>query len=144
MNLSLAEYVKRRNGVPLGNSDSLRNMLSRSLGAGKFSSFWQYWNPIWGYYLGKYVFKPLKFIFSTTLSLIITFVVCGFIHDLVIMILKWKFTLLLTPWFFFMSLFVVLVDFAKIDYSKCPWILRATINILIITICLFLAYQVKI
>lgn len=136
--------MKRRNGVPLGNSDSLRNMLSRSLGAGKFSSFWQYWNPIWGYYLGKYIFKPLKFIFPTTLSLIITFVVCGFIHDLVIMILKWKFTLLLTPWFFFMSLLVVLGDFAKIDYSKYPWILRAAINILIITTCLFLAYQVKI
>ena len=142
--MKLSDYVKRRNGVPLGDSNSLRNMLSRSLGAGKFSIFWQYWNPIWGFYLGKYIFKPLKLILPQALSLIITFVVCGFIHDLVIMILKWKFTLLLTPWFLFMGFCVILGDYLKIDYSKFSWIVRAVINIVIILVCLFLAYQIKI
>ncbi len=142
--MNLSDYVKRRNGVPLGHSDSLRNMLNRSLGAGKFSIFWQYWNPIWGFYLGKYIFKPLKLILPQALSLIITFVVCGFIHDLAIMLLKWKFFLLLTPWFLFMGLGVILSDYAKIDYSKFPWIVRAGINISIIFGCLFLAYQIRI
>ena len=54
--LVLSDYIKKRNGVPLGASNSLRNMLYRSLGAGKFSVFWRYWNPIWSYYLGKYIF----------------------------------------------------------------------------------------
>ncbi|NBC02955.1 MAG: acyltransferase [Bacteroidetes bacterium] len=143
-NLNLSEYVKKRNGVALGNSDSLRNMLIRSMGAGKFSLFWQYWNPIWGYYLGKYIFKPLKSIFPPALSIIVTFVVCGFIHDLAIMLLKWKFTLLLTPWFLFMGLSVILGDYAKIDYSKFPWVARAGINTLVILSCLLLAYQIKI
>ena len=143
-NLNLSDYVKRRTGVPLGSSGSLRNMLNRSLGAGQFSVFWQYWNPIWGYYLGKFIFKPLKPIFSPALSLIITFVVCGFIHDLAIMLLEFEFTLLLTPWFLFMGISVVIGDFAKIDYSRFPWIGRASINILIISCCLLLAYQVKI
>lgn len=129
--------------MPLGHGDSLRNMLNRSLGAGKFSIFWHYWNPIWGYYLGKYIFKPFKVIFPPALSLIITFVVCGFIHDLVIMLLKREFTLLLTPWFIFMGLSVVLGDYLKIDYSKFPWIVRAAINVLIISVCLLIAYQVK-
>ena len=141
--MNLSDYVKRRNGVPLGDGNSLRNMLSRSLGAGKFSVFWQYWNPIWGFYLGKYIFKPLKLILPQALSLIITFVVCGFIHDLVIMLFKWKFTLLLTPWFLFMGLSVIISDYAKIDYSKLPWIARATINIIIISGCLFIAYKVR-
>ena len=141
--MNLSDYVKRRNGVPLGDSNSLYNMLSRSLGAGKFSIFWQYWNPIWGFYLGKYIFKPLKLFLPQALSLIITFVVCGFIHDLAIMLLKWKFTLLLTPWFLFMGLSVILSEYAKIDYSKLPWIARATINILIISVCLFIAYRVR-
>ena len=141
--MNLSDYVKRRNGVPLGNSDSLRNMVNRSLGAGKFSIFWKYWNPIWGFYLGRYVFKPLKLIFPQALSLIITFVVCGFIHDLAIMLLKRQFILLLTPWFLFMGLSVVLGDYAKIDYSKFPWIARATINLIIISSCLFIAYQVR-
>ena len=142
--MNLYDYIKRRNGVPLGHGDSLRNMLSRSLGAGKFSIFWQYWNPIWGFYLGKHIFKPLKLMLPQALSLIFTFVVCGFIHDLAIMLLKWKFTLLLTPWFLFMGLSVILSDYAKFDYSKLPWIARAAINIIIISGCLFIAYQVRI
>jgi len=142
--MNLSDYVKKRNGVPLGATDSLRNMLFRSLGAGRFSIFWKYWNPIWGFYLGKYIFKPLKTIFPPPFSLIITFVVCGFIHDLAIMLLKWEFTLLLTPWFLFMGHSLILEDYLKIDYSKFPWIVRAVINIVIISICLLIAYQVKI
>ncbi len=36
--LSLAQYVKKRNGVPLGASGSMTNMLSRSFGAASFLS----------------------------------------------------------------------------------------------------------
>jgi hypothetical protein len=142
--LNLSDYVKARNAVPLGSSDSLGNVLSRSLGAGKFSIFWQYWNPIWGFYLGKYMFKPLKLILPRALSPIITFVVCAFVHELAIMSLNWKFILLLTPWFFFLGLVVILSDYAKIDYSKFPWMVRARVNIAIILACLFLAYQTRI
>ena len=58
--MSLTEYVQYRNGVPLGASGSLQNMLVRSLGAGTFAKFWQNWNPIWGYALGRYIYKPLN------------------------------------------------------------------------------------
>jgi len=142
--LNLSDYVKKRNGVPLGTSNSLRNMMIRSLGAGKFSQFWIYWNPIWSYYLGKYIFKPLKRIFPPALSLILTFAFCGFLHDLAIMSLRWNFELLLTPWFLIMGFCVVLGEYAKIDYSKFTWIIRASINLLIILSCLLIAYQVRI
>ncbi len=114
--MTLSDYILRRNGVPLGAGDSLRNMLSRSLGAGTFVEFWQYWNPIWGYYLGMYIFKPLKSILPASLSLVITFVACGFIHDLAVMLLKWKFGMLLTQWFLFMGLSVILGKYANINY----------------------------
>ena len=116
----------------------------RSLGAGKFSEFWKYWNPIWSYYLGKYIFKPLKMVFPSAFALILTFTFCGFLHDVAIMLLHWNFELLLTPWFFLMSLLVVIGEFTKIDYSKFTWIIRATINIIIISSCLFIAYQVRV
>lgn len=128
----------------MGAANSLRNMLYRSLGAGKFSIFWKYWNPIWSFHLGKYIFKPLKIILPPALSLLITFIFCGFLHDLVIMLLRRDFTLLLTPWFLFMGFCVIIGDYAKIDYSNFPWIIRASINILIISCCLFFAYQVKV
>lgn len=142
--MNLSDYIKKRNGVPLGASYSLRNMMFRSFGAGKFSKFWKYWNPIWSYYLGKYIFKPLKIIFPASLSLLITFAFSGFLHDLVIMLLRWEFALLLTPWFLFMGSCVIIGDYAKIDYSKFTWTIRASINILIISSCLLIAYQVQI
>ncbi len=142
--MKLSAYIKKRNGVPLGARNSLRNMLIRSLGAGQFSKFWVYWNPIWSYYLGKFIFKPFKIIFSPALSIILTFAISGFLHDLVIILLRWNFELLLTPWFLLMGFCVVLGDYAKIDYSKFTWIIRASINLFIISICLFIAYQVRI
>ena len=129
--------------MPLGNSKSLQLMLIRSLGAGKFSIFWKYWNPIWGYYLGKFIFKPLKSTLPKALSLIITFAISGFIHDLAIMLLKGKFTLFLTSWFLLMGICVIIGDYCKFNYSKFPWIIRAVINLSIISGCLFIAFQIK-
>lgn len=139
--MNLSDYVLKRNGVPIGSSDSLRNMLSRSLGAGTFSEFWQYWNPIWGFYLGRYIFKPLKSILPSSLSLVLTFVACGFIHDLAVMLIKWKFSLLLTQWFLFIGLSVILGKYANINYSKFPLIVRVVINTTVIAGCFFIAHQ---
>ena len=128
----------------MGAPHSLRNMLTRSLGAGDFSTFWKYWNPVWGYHLGKYVFKPLKAVFPSSLSLILTFVFCGFLHDVVIMIVRSRFTLLLTIWFCLMGIWVVVSEWIGIDYAKYAWPIRALINVAIIGICLLLTYQIKI
>jgi len=127
--MNLSDYVKKRNGVPLGSKNSLRNMFARSLGAGKFSSFGRYWNPIWSYCLGKNIFKPLKIILPSSLSLILTFIICGFIHDSVIMLLRWQFTLIFTPWFLLMGIWVIVSDLIAMDYSKLRWINCALINL---------------
>ena len=86
--LTLAAYVKYRNGVPLGASGSLQNMLVRSLGAGTFAKFWQYWNPIWGYALGRYVYAPLNRFLPASVSLILTFTISGVIHDVATMLVR--------------------------------------------------------
>lgn len=91
--MTLADYVQHRNGLPLGASGSLENMLRRSLGAGSFAEFWQYWNPIWGYGLGRYIYKPLRKFIPAAIALILTFLVSGAIHDAVIMLVRrrWAF-----------------------------------------------------
>lgn len=142
--MTLAEYVKKRNGVAMGANNSLRNMISRSLGANTFSVFWRYWNPIWSFYLGTYIFKPLKTILPPTLALLLTFGFCGFLHDVVIMLVRWDFALLFTPWFVLMGLWLVISDFIKLNYSNYPWIVRAFINIFIIGSCFIIAYQIRV
>jgi hypothetical protein len=139
MNMSLAQYIKRRNGIPFGSSGSLKNNLYRSFGAKNFSSFWNYWNPIFGYYLGTKVFKPLRKYFSSSAALIITFVFCGMFHDTVTSIFRWKISLFFTIWFLFMGTGVLISRYLKHNFSEKIWILRALFNLLIIGICLVLA-----
>ena len=141
--LTLAEYVKRRNGVPLGDSRSLRNMLQRSFGAVSFAGFWQYWNPIWGYGLGKYVYSPMHRVLPAAIALILTFVVSGGIHDLVIMALRRSVTFLFTPWFFVLAVGVVLGRAAGMDLSNRSWRVRASINLAYLVIGLAITLVAK-
>ncbi len=125
---TLAEYVKKRNGVALGAPGSMRNMLERSLGAGSFVLFWRYWNPIWGYYLSRKVMKPLSRFLPVWLAILLTFAVSGALHDLAISLAKGQWTLLFTPWFFLMGVIILVSGRLAISYHAQPWLIRATIN----------------
>ena len=70
----------------------------------------------------KIFLNPLKIILPSSLSLILTFIICGFIHDSVIMLLRWQFTLIFTPWFLLMGIWVIVSDLIAMDYSKLRWI----------------------
>ena len=134
--LTMAQYVRRRNGVPLGDAGSLRNMLIRSFGADSFGGFWQYWNPIFGYGLGKYVYSPLRRFLPPAVALIMTFVVSGGIHDVVTMALRHSVTFLFTLWFFLLGVGVVVGRGLDLDFSERPWLARAGINLTYMIVCL--------
>ena len=138
MKLSLNQYIKKRNGVSMGSSGSLRNNLYRSLGARNFATFWNYWNPIFGYYLGKFIFKPLKRIFPVSVSLVLTFTFCGLVHDAVTTLVRGNISFFFTTWFLWMSLAVLLTRFLKHNFSTKNWLVRTLINLGIIGICLIL------
>ncbi len=141
--LTLAQYVERRNGVPLGDSSSLRNMLQRSFGATSFAGFWQYWNPIWGYGLGKYVYMPTSRILPASVALIMTFIISGGIHDLATMAISRSFAFLFTPWFFLLGIGVVLGRAFGMDLSDRPWWVRASTNLAYLFIGLVLTLAAK-
>lgn len=138
MNMTLTEYIKKRNGVAMGNPKSLRNNLYRSLGSKNFSSFWNYWNPIFGYFLGKYIFKPLKKILPVALALVFTFIFCGLIHDAVTMVFRGRTSFFFSLWFLFMGLSVLITRSLKHNFSRQSWIVRAFINLSIISACFVL------
>lgn len=136
--MKLSEYVKKRNGVPIGNSSSLQNNLQRSLGAKNFATFWHFWNPIFGYYLGLKIFKPLKKVLPAGLSLVLTFIFCGFIHDLVTTLVRGRLSLFFSVWFLLMGIAVAVSKFIHYDFSNKKWSFRAFINLSIIGLCLYL------
>jgi hypothetical protein len=128
-NIKLAEYVERRTGVPLGARGSLTNMLHRSLGSETFAGFWLYWNPIWGYYLGRYVNAPMRRFLPPAAALIITFLVSGVIHDTVITAVRGSLTVLFVPWFLLLGLIVVVSSSAGIRCGSRMWAVRALVNV---------------
>ena len=141
--MTLADYVQYRNGVPMGASGSLKNMLVRSLGAGTFAKFWQYWNPIWGYALGRFIYAPLNTFLPSSISLILTFIVSGGIHDMATMLVRGASAFLFTPWFSLMGIVVVVGRLLKLDYSKQAFQVRVAINLTFILVCLMIATGVQ-
>ncbi|KPV96998.1 hypothetical protein AN214_01015 [Pseudoalteromonas sp. P1-9] len=135
MALSLKQYVERRNGVPLGASGSLTNMLKNALGAKNFSQFWLYWNPIWGYYLATKIQKPLTRFLPHWFALIATFTASGLLHDVAVMLLKQKLFIVCTPWFSLMGIAAVLSKNKVLNLSRFPWIVKAGANCSIIIVC---------
>ena len=138
--LSLAQYVKKRNGVPLGASDSMKNMLSRSFGASSFPAFWNHWNPIWGYYLSRNVLRPLANFLPIYLATFTTFLFSGALHDIAVSIVKWKIILFFTPWFGLMGLIVIFSKWAGISYGQVSWPVRALTNASFIFVSLGITY----
>jgi hypothetical protein len=57
-------------------------MFSRAFGASDFTRFWQYWNPLGGYFLGYFCYAPLRRLAPRPLCLFLTFALNGFLHDL--------------------------------------------------------------
>ncbi|MCW8108718.1 acyltransferase [Alteromonas ponticola] len=141
--LSLSQYVRRRNGVPMGASHSMRNMLSRAFGAKSFPVFWHYWNPIWSYYLSRNVMRPLSTFLPVPLAIFITFLVSGAVHDVAVSLVKWQTVIFFTPWFGLMGLIVITTSKTGITYEKFKWQTRAFINGLIICTSLGLTYMIE-
>lgn len=136
MTVSLAEYVEKRNGVPLGASRSMRNMLQRALGAKSFPVFWHYWNPIWGYYLSRHVLRPLSAVVPKWFAVLLTFLVSGALHDVAVSLVKWQTVLFFTPWFGMMGAMVIVSNKYAIAYGAFTWPIRALINLFLIGISL--------
>ena len=130
--ITLKQYVFRRTGLAIGSSGSLLSMFARSFQARSPRVFWKYWNPIFGYYLGTYVYSPLKTFFPESLALILTFLFSGFIHDLATIMVTGSTRFLFTTWFFFLGLGVLWGEMVKIDLSKQSKLVRIIFNLMYI------------
>lgn len=140
---SLTDYVRQRNGVPLGGRGSMGNMLYRSFGAQSFAGFWRYWNPIFGYYLHRYIFLPLRKVTPRWIALILTFLFCGALHDGVTYIVRGSTAFLFTTMFLFFATGVLIGTVARLDMVKAPWFVRLLVNFSYLATCIALAFYVR-
>ncbi|MFY8272962.1 acyltransferase [Pseudoalteromonas sp. SSDWG2] len=130
--ITLQQYVKKRNGLPLGASGSLKAMLKNAFGAPSFDIFWNYWNPIWGFYLSRYVMRPLNKYLYGPIAFILTFTLSGALHDVAVSLVKWEVVFLITPWFTLMGVIAYLFDGFHIRFHSAKFVTRSIINAAII------------
>jgi len=133
--LTLGQYVHRRNGVPLGASGALSNMLYRSFTADSLTKFWQYWNPIWGYYLSKLVFAPINRYLPRAVAVVMTFLVSGVVHDLAVFALTGTFTGVISVWFLILGMVVMFGQVMHLNYSKLAIHYRVLIHLVYLGLC---------
>ena len=141
--MTLGDYVNYRNGVPLGHPDSLKNNLRNSFGAPSNAGFWKHWNPIWGYYLGGYVYRPLRGFLPQWLATLITFAVSGAAHDLAVGLLGQGWQGLITLWFLVMGLWLVVTRALDTRYDRFGFPVRVVIHTLSLGASLCLAMVLK-
>jgi hypothetical protein len=78
--ITLTHYIKHRLGATA--SEQAANFLAKPFGARSLAEFWQYWNPVWSYFLLFYCYRLLRKNLPHRLSVVLTFFFCGIVHDL--------------------------------------------------------------
>lgn len=127
--MTLEEYIKYRTGETEVHL-IVRNLLFKPFFSNSFRSFWHYWNPGYGYFLLFFCYKPMRNLFPHWISVIITFLLCGFLHDILYIIpiifangLIFIFPFV-TVWFFIISIGILLTDFLQFDFQKVKKTIR--------------------
>lgn len=84
MKIPLNQYISTRFGGIEGEFPRFLYMLKKSFTTSTFRKIWTYWNPIYGYILGFYVYKPLKNWFPAIVAETLTFMINGIFYDIVV------------------------------------------------------------
>ena len=76
-------FITHRLGDPRHPVRFLRNFFLVPLRSRSFGEFWSLWNPIFGYFLIFFIFRPLRRRMPRPLAVYLTFLASGFLlHDL--------------------------------------------------------------
>ncbi len=127
--VTFREYLRRRLG-PTGGRTAWFNFFIRPFSASSFAQFWRLWNPVYGYFLFYYSYRPLTHVMPRTLAKLTTFFVCGLLlHD----VPAWLLTRRVLPpgatiAFTLFGLGAIASERFHMDTSRLPIALRAGVN----------------
>jgi D-alanyl-lipoteichoic acid acyltransferase DltB (MBOAT superfamily) len=134
--VSLRGYLRYRLG-PLGGRAAWFNFFLKPFGATSFAEFWRLWNPVYGYYLMYYCYRPMVRVLPRPVAVILTFAICGFVlHDLP----AWAFTRRVLPpgatiAFTMFGLGAITGEALHMNLSRWPVAVRALINVTYLAAC---------
>lgn len=124
------QFLVQRLGEPRHVGRFVANWFLRPLCATSFRGFWRYWNPVYGYVLLFYVYRPLRRFLPRPLATYLTFLASGFLlHDLPFNSRGGLATPAVTILFAIFGAFVLAEEALHIDLSRYPAPLRAAANL---------------
>jgi hypothetical protein len=142
--ITLTQYINHRLGAT--SEEQAINFLGKPFGARSLAEFWQYWNPVWSYFLLFYCYRLLRRNLPRWLSVVVTFLFCGLLHDLPFGILSYSkvgrppfFTL--TAFLTLNGLLVVLSEKVRFRLTRIPTGFRWLTHVTILTMCYLAALR---
>jgi len=124
-------------------------MFIKAFQAKSAKEFWNYWNPIFGYYMLFYFYKPLTNKVPRAIRVIATFTFSGFfLHDI---LLWWPFCWMIayktcfplgTIWFFFLSIIMLILEKIGFNTKKYSQKVRVLANFIYLGIAMALTLLV--
>jgi D-alanyl-lipoteichoic acid acyltransferase DltB (MBOAT superfamily) len=126
--VTFRQYLRFRLGSR-GGASTWFNFFVKPFGAASLSEFWRLWNPVYGYFLYYYSYRPLSRTMPRGIAKMVTFALCGFaLHDLP----AWVITRRILPpgatiAFILFGLGAVLSDALHMDMSRWSFAGRATV-----------------
>lgn len=121
--MTVEEYIQYRTGASKV-SLIVRNIFTKPFFSSSLRSFWKYWNPGFGFYLLYYCYKPMWKILPHWTSMIITFLICGLLHDIIyiapmLIMNGGEFIFpFITIWFFIIAIGVLLSELFQNDFKN--------------------------
>jgi|ERR1700687_240787 len=134
--LSLTAYVEFKLARTRGRA-AWFNFFVRPLGAPSFADFWRRWNPVYGYFLYYYAYRPLSRVAPRSAAVLLTFVLCGLLlHDVPAWLAARR---VLPPGgivaFVLFGLGAILSEKLHMDLSRWPVAARALVNLAYLVAC---------
>lgn len=135
--LTLRQYLRFRLGRR-GGREAWFNFFVKPFGASSFAGFWRLWNPVYGYYLTYFVYRPLARRMPRPVAVLLTFIACGFVlHD----VPAWLFARRVLPpgatiAFVFFGVGAVISEQLCMDLSRWPAWGRAVVTLAYLALCI--------
>jgi hypothetical protein len=104
-------------------------VLVRPLAAPSFAEFWRTWNPVWGYYLSVWCYRPARRVLPHTAAVMVTFTASGLAHNLLAALLSHRLNPFVTVWFVLNGAVTVTSEALRMDLSRLPAPARVVVNL---------------
>jgi hypothetical protein len=127
--ITLAEFTNRRIGAG-SHGRQFYNLLVRPFAAPSFIGFWRLWNPVYGYVLYFWSYRPLRRVLPRPAAELATFAVSGFaLHDVPLFLARRHAGIpYVTGWFVLAGAIAIAAERARIAVPAWPTAARIALN----------------